>query len=211
LERYNRRLNSKFPNAHPSIIQLVSTIKEEESYFSQYIRSIQTGVQYLEDPPEYFFPSCELFREWLSNKNKNQDKNLIDISQSFSKFDFSENLPSSISGFYNYNYMHEASSFNLSDTQSNTREVSFHSPLAEDSGKEEFCSALSDIFENRQTNRNEVMTDLEMKAYILEPRKTRVKILRSFLCSREISSNHLKKAALIEEVQRYLNYAETYD
>ncbi len=65
LERYNRRLNSKFPNAHPSIVQLVSTLKDEESYYSQYIRSIQTGIQYLEEPEEYFHPSCDEFREFF--------------------------------------------------------------------------------------------------------------------------------------------------
>jgi hypothetical protein len=49
LERYNRRLNDKFPLAHPSITQFASVIQQEKCYYSQLIRSIQVGVQLEEE------------------------------------------------------------------------------------------------------------------------------------------------------------------
>jgi hypothetical protein len=45
LERYNRRLNDKFPLAHPSIIQFASVVQQKECNYLQLIRSIQVGVQ----------------------------------------------------------------------------------------------------------------------------------------------------------------------
>ena len=44
LERYNRRLNSPFPNAHPRLIQFVTIIKDEDDNYTiltECIRSVK--------------------------------------------------------------------------------------------------------------------------------------------------------------------------
>ncbi len=43
-------------------------LRKEECYFTQYIRSIQTGIQYLEEPEESYFPNCDDFREWCMER-----------------------------------------------------------------------------------------------------------------------------------------------
>ncbi|KAF0986450.1 hypothetical protein HZS_4019 [Henneguya salminicola] len=43
LERYNRRLGSKFQNAHPNIFGFITAIKDEEHYFSNLTTGIRSG------------------------------------------------------------------------------------------------------------------------------------------------------------------------
>ncbi|KAF0990028.1 hypothetical protein HZS_2206 [Henneguya salminicola] len=42
-ERYNRRLGSKFQNAHPNIFGLIAAIKDDELYFSNLTPRIRSG------------------------------------------------------------------------------------------------------------------------------------------------------------------------
>jgi hypothetical protein len=43
LERYNRRLNEQFSNAHPSIGMFIQIIKQEESFYSSQMRLMRSG------------------------------------------------------------------------------------------------------------------------------------------------------------------------
>ena len=43
LERYNRRLNSLFPNAHPRLIQFVTIIKDEDEHYTILTECIRSG------------------------------------------------------------------------------------------------------------------------------------------------------------------------
>jgi hypothetical protein len=44
LEHYNRRLGSKFMNAHPNLFGFISVIREEEHYFSNLARGTRAGA-----------------------------------------------------------------------------------------------------------------------------------------------------------------------
>jgi len=43
LERYNRRLNEQFGNAHPNLVRFVAAIRSEENLYSMQIRDIRQG------------------------------------------------------------------------------------------------------------------------------------------------------------------------
>jgi hypothetical protein len=96
LERYNRRFNSKFPNAHPSICQFVSTLREEESYFSIYVRSIMSGMQTVEEAPCSDFPSSEAFHDWIQARIENYNVSFSSENKNNSK-SLDDNIPSDIS------------------------------------------------------------------------------------------------------------------
>ena len=44
LERYNRILNEQFANPHPNIFTFLSTLQNEENYYTKLLRNIWLGI-----------------------------------------------------------------------------------------------------------------------------------------------------------------------
>jgi hypothetical protein len=62
-----------FPVAHPSIVQLAEVLRKQEASYSLRIRGILVGIETLEEEGEYFFPSCDEFRDWNSQQQNQQN------------------------------------------------------------------------------------------------------------------------------------------
>jgi hypothetical protein len=182
LERYNRRINSNFPHAHPSIMQLVGTLRNEESYFSQYIQSIQVGVQRIEEPEDTEFPSKKDFEHWCDERFKAADYLDDDNSE--------------------WHFPHD-----FLDTIEDSKEISSkRNPSSEmnNSDDETFLSALSFRDDPVLEDTSFKMTVDAMRTYIMDPKKVRVPVVREFLASLGCPNQKLKKAELIEKVKIHL-------
>jgi hypothetical protein len=78
LERYNRRLNEKYSTPHPSLAQFVDTLISEEYYYTQYVRSITSGIQVHSSFPDFELPSKTEFLTWVNEKKMNLNVSLAD-------------------------------------------------------------------------------------------------------------------------------------
>jgi hypothetical protein len=56
LERYNRRLNERFPCRHPNIFAFLDVIKDEARYYSLLLNNIRAGVEPFPNDPEFTVP-----------------------------------------------------------------------------------------------------------------------------------------------------------
>jgi hypothetical protein len=200
LERYNRRLNSKFPIAHPKIIQFVSTLRQEESYYTQYIRSIMAGSQILEEAPHEDFPMNESFQQWIMEKTSHSST-ASQSSPVHINYNRSDNISetSRSMGYILPCRDREVRYFNEDGTAAGVAYFGLDSADLDDlenSPDENLLPQINSCMEN-------VMSDREMRAYVMNIPKCRVENLRAFLTSKGIQNFKLKKVQLVEEIKRY--------
>jgi hypothetical protein len=176
LERYNRRLNSKFPNAHPTIVQFAATLRKEECYFTQYIRSIQTGIQYLEEPEESYFPNCDDFREWCMERESlivSQAPEVDDKTKSDSgSLDYEKEADSF------YNFESEDSWENYLDT-CGAESIPDENIMMLRDDMSEIDDTLARL--NNIEPQEGVLSDRKMQEYIWRPKQAKVPVLRKYL------------------------------
>ncbi|KAF0987928.1 hypothetical protein HZS_638 [Henneguya salminicola] len=86
LERYNRRLGSKFQNVHPNIFWFIAAIKEEEHYFSKLTTGIRSGNIPYSVEFEYqlnFFSNLGLFCDLIPHFENDINIFIVQFSKTF--------------------------------------------------------------------------------------------------------------------------------
>jgi hypothetical protein len=206
LERYNRRLNEKFSTPHPSLAQFVDTLISEEYYYTQYVRSITSGVQVHSSFPDFELPSKTEFLRWVNEKNMKLNISPADekenVHQGYSHVIYRDAdgnecgrgyVPANFDDddFRNEELLDEAQSVLSCPNSSN-----------QDDGRT-YTESINVNAESVSLTQHG-MTDEEMRTYIVDKKKCRVGVLRRYLVSKGIDGQNMKKASLVESIKNMI-------